>query len=811
MRVKQTMMYMKLILTVCCLLIFVAANAQYQISGRIVDENNQPITGQTIQLIPAGIKTMSKNNGEFLFEEVKQGVYTLVFDSEWWQITKDVTVDKNISDIVLQPNTVLPIEEVVIKSIRFGQANSPTQQMLTKKSIINQLTVADLPYILQFTPSVIVTSDAGAGTGYTSMRIRGSDQTRINVTINGVPLNDAESQNVFFVDLPDLAASAQNIQIQRGAGTSSHGAASFGASINVNTHTFLEEAGIKIGGVVGSFNTKKASLEFNTGKIGKGLYLNGRLSQITSDGYIDRATSDLKSLALSPLYIIGKSSIRYDLLYGAERTYQAWYGIDADLLESNRTFNPAGMERQSGPYPDQVDDYKQVHHQLHVNTELTDKINFGISAHYTPGNGFYEEYKANQYRTDYGFAPIIHTSDTITMTDLVRRRWLDNHFYGFVGSMSYQINNKSDLIIGGGWNHYKGRHFGEVIWAEYAQGIGPEDKYYDNKANKYDASIYAKYSNTITPELLTFIDLQYRSIKYNFIGPDRDGQATDQQDVLHFFNPKIGLTYYASDKVSIVLQSGIAQKEPNRSDYIESSPISRPRAEWLWDTELGANWQLTKALVIRPNIYYMKYKDQLTLTGEINDVGAATRINVDNSYRLGLEFDWSCRIGNNLMMNGNFNLSRNRLSLLEQHVDSYDEEFNYVGQDIITLKNTPLPFSPHTSAFLGLRYQFIKSDNLSSLFYLNTKHVGEQCLDLSGDEHNKLSDYQTFDVGIEANLRNLVGKLVKIKVEVNNLFATAYESNGWSYKYILNGDIRYAQGFYPQALRHYNVSLITEF
>ena len=805
------MMRIRLICIFVYLFIAGISFAQYSVSGFLIDENYDPIPGQIIQLLPSEKQVVSAEDGSFLFREINPATYTLVVKSDWWQSSKEITVDKNLTDIIFESELILPVEEVVIKSIRFGQENGTGQKTLNKKSIANQLTAADLPYMLRFTPSVVVTSDGGSGVGYTGMRIRGSDQSRINVTINGIPLNDAESQNVFFVDLPDLSASAQSIQIQRGVGTSSNGAASFGASVNVNTHDYTEEATATITGLIGSFNTKKTGLQFNTGKIGTGFYLSGRISQITSDGYIDRATSNLKSIALSPTIFFGKSSLRYDLLYGKERTYQAWYGIDPSVVETDRTFNPAGTERAGTPYEDQVDDYQQVHHQLHFNTALNDKINLGVSAHYTPGNGFYEEYKADQSRADYGFSPVITPNDTIDQTDLVRRRWLDNHFYGVVGSADFTLNEKSNLIIGGGCNHYKGQHFGEVIWAEFAQGIRSKDRYYDNQADKYDANVYAKYYRELNDNSSAYFDLQYRAIKYDFIGPDQNGNPINQSDELYFFNPKIGFNYRPTDRISIALQSGIAQKEPNRDDYTESSPLSRPKSEWLWDTEFGFTWDIGPRLQMRPNFYYMKYKDQLALTGQLNDVGAATRVNVEDSYRAGVEIDLAAKLSDKIELNANASFSENEMKSLTQFVDNYDAEFNYIDQQPIQLENTPLSFSPNQTAYLGLNYQVVKQSKISSNIYINAKHVGKQYIDLSGDQNNTLDAYQTVDAGIVIDVKNTFMKNMRIKFDVHNLFSQKYASNAWSYKYLFDGDVTYQQGLFPQALRHYNLTIALTF
>lgn len=790
---------------------YLQVNAQFTVSGSIVDEMNEPVAGQEINLLPTNKTTITDESGTFQFDDVKAGQYTLIVNSDWWQVQESIAVNKNVNNLRITANEKLYIDEVLISSIRFGQENSTAQTTLQQADIVAKAAAVDMPFILQSTPSLVVTSDAGAGVGYTGMRIRGSDQTRINVTINGIPLNDAESQNVFFVDLPDLAASAKNIQIQRGVGTSSNGAASFGASVNVNTHDFSDEASASVTGLYGSFNTKKASLQFNSGKVGENFYLTGRLSKITSDGYIDRSSSDLSSVAISPTLLIGNSSLRYDLLYGHERTYQAWYGIDAGQLAADRTFNPAGTERASAPYPDQVDDYTQVHHQLHFNSTLSDKLTVGASAHYTPGNGFYEEYKADELRTDYGFSAVEINGQVQDETDLVRRRWLDNHFYGLVASAQYEADEASTLIVGGGWNHYDGRHFGEVIWAEYAEGIDVEKKYYDNVADKYDGNIYVKYNRQLNDKVNAFADIQYRAISYEFEGPDQDGTLTDQSDKLNFINPKIGLQYRANDGLLINFFSGIANKEPNRSDYTESSPLSRPKSEWLWNTEVGASWQPMSSLRFNPNIYYMKYQDQLALNGQINDVGAATRINVDDSYRAGIELDFSWQATDKFRLYGNGTFSKNEIKELDQFVDSYDADFNWLEQVKVTLEDTPLPFSPSTIAFAGIDGKVLETGSSMLSLFASIKHVGKQHIDLSGDDANTLASYETVDAGVTLNVKNVIGKSIAINARVNNIFDREYSANAWSYKYLFDGATTYSQGFYPQALRHYSVAITLDF
>ena len=448
---------------------------------------------------------------------------------------------------------------------------------------------------------------------------------------------------------------------------------------------------------------------------------------------------------------------------------------------------------------------------MHFNTKISSATNWGMSLHYTPGSGFFEEYKADQNHTDYGFTPVITSSDTINQTDLIRRRWLDNHFYGLVTSFQHRWRDGLDLMLGGGWNHYSGRHFGEVIWAEYAYGLEPENIYYDNEADKFDANIYGKITAQLNDRISALVDIQYRNIIYQFLGPDTDGQLTDQEDRLNFFNPKIGLDFHFNDKLNLFLHSGIAQKEPNRNDYVESSPLTRPKPEWLWNTELGAKWRPMQNLELFPNLYYMHYRDQLALTGELNDVGAASRTNVDRSYRAGLELGVQYSPASRFTINGNMTISQNKIQSLDQFVDRFDSDFNYIDQVIVELTDTDLSFSPKFVGHLGGVWSLIQNESFGLQCTANLKMVGSQFIDLSGDDMNKLDSYETVDIGLIMDVKASWSNNIRLKVDMINILNQKYANNAWSYKYTIENQSNYLQGFYPQALRHAHVSLIASF
>lgn len=784
------------------------ALAQYRISGQVEDSDGLSRPSVMVRIEPTGQEVISDDDGRFSFEIVPAGDYRLIATDAWLYAEVELHVQHDIDDIIVTISPELNLDAVVISSIRFGAEDKPGRTTLGGRRLEERVDTRDLPYALQHTPGVVVTSDAGAGVGYTAMRIRGSDQTRINVTVNGIPLNDAESQQVFFVDLPDLAADAESIDIQRGVGTSSNGASSFGASVHIETNRIYEDAGVTLTTTAGSFDTYRAGLAFHSGSMGNGFYLDGRVARITSDGYIDRASSTLSSIALSPAWVGEKTSLRYNLLYGHERTYQAWYGINRYQLDTDRTYNPAGQERPISPYPDQVDDYTQVHHQLHLNTELHPRFRLGLSLHYTPGRGYYEEYKADQSRTRYGYTPVTIGDTLIDATDLVRRRWLDNDYYGTVASLEWRPDDGQTWYLGGGWNRYDGRHFGEVVWATWAHGIAGDIPYYDNDAVKTDGHVYMKWQRRWGASVQSFVDLQYRRVHYSFEGPDHEGQLTDQSDELHFFNPKLGFSWAPNSAWAIHLQTGIAQKEPNRDDYTESTTGSRPRPERLWDTELGLTWRGIRGAMVQTTAYCMYYHDQLALTGAINDVGAVTRINVDRSYRYGIEVaaqvydEWPVDLDASLAW------SQNRILSPTLHFDQYDEAFNYLGQVSQILEDGALPFSPEWVGHVMLSRQMPINVTWSWKPFIRSKWVSSQFIDLSSDKANRLDAYHLWDAGLTMTMKSKNKTNLSLRAQVHNLFNEAYASNAWSYGYYIGDQKFYDQGFFPQALRHWDVTLV---
>ena len=696
------------------------------------------------------------------------------------------------------------LPEILIKSAWASDATPVTFKNFTKESLEKNDFGQDLPYLLQNTPSVVATSDAGTGIGYTSFRIRGSDPTRINVTVNGIPYNDAESHAVYWVDMPDIFSSTESIQIQRGVGTSANGSGAFGASINLNTNTLQLKPAVKIKIGAGSFGTKRATFQASSG-LRKGFAVDLKMSKILSNGYIDRASSDLFSYDFGVSWLGKNNSLRFNFIDGRERTYQSWYGLPIQLLDTLRTYNPAGTERATKPYENQVDSYRQTHYQFFYKQKISSNSGFNVALYATKGRGFYEEYKAQKVLANYK----IISADT---SDLVQRRWLDNWLTGLVFGYHY-AKNKVDFTLGGGANRYTGNHFGEVIWAEKMTTLAKNPaRWYEDVGVKTDANIYAKINYTISSKLTSYVDLQVRNITYSFVGKDRNLNDISQRDALFFFNPKFGFSYKLNEKNSVYSSFGIANREPNRDDYVQSSEASRPKSEQLRNVEIGWKYQ-TKNAFFSSNLYYMNYKNQLVLTGKINDIGAYNRVNVAKSFRAGLELDAAYK-WKKWSVEGNLTLSQNKISDFTSYVDNWDSG----SQNESKIGKTDIAFSPNIIAAATLNYQLNKNISCS----LSNKYVGKQYIDNTKNEVASLAAYFTNDFRLSYDF--FVAKKYKtsISFQINNFLNKEYSSNAWTYNYISTGfDPRSSNlytvkdgnsyrdiGLFPQAGRNYMLNLI---
>ncbi len=802
-------MFSKQLLRAAFLCLFAAIStsvaAQQTITGTVTDAHTgEPLVGANLLQVNTsnGVSTETDGTFSLVLSEEESTKITITYVGY-----KDKTIDTAERDmpldILMTPETIMS-NQVFVQALRVDEASPMAYENLERTEIESSNLGQDMPYMLSGMTSVTTTSDAGAGIGYTGLRIRGVDQRRINVTINGIPVNDAESHGVWWVNMPDLASSVENIQVQRGVGTSTNGAAAFGATMDIQTTQMRPDPYGEVNSSVGSFNTRKANVMFGSGLMENGWQVQGRLSKIESDGYIDRAASDLKSFYLSAARHGDRSLLRADVFSGKEKTYQAWYGVPEGRLEDgDRTYNPAGTEKPGEPYDNQTDNYQQDHYQLHYSYQLGDNWNANASLHYTYGRGYYEEYKADQSLSTYSMRPIELPDTTISWSDLIRQLWLDNHFYGAVFSMDYEYNEKWSLILGGGYNEYDGDHFGEVIWAQFAGDSNMiNNRYYFNNGFKTDFNTYLKGEFNLSDQLTAFADAQIRHITYDFLGKDQrelpeGGQEVvdvQQSDRLTFFNPKAGLTYRFEDNHRAFVSLSVGNKEPTRNEYVDSTPESRPSHETLYDWEAGYKGSFER-FHIETNLYYMDYKNQLILTGELNDVGADIRQNVPDSYRAGVELMAGIQLFEVLEWSANATLSRNKIQDYIYYLDNYDTG----NQKTRSYENTDISFSP---GFIGNSVLQYSRDKFSA--EISTKYVSRQYLDNTQSLSRSIDPYLVNDLRLGYNWTAApLFKGIDVNLMVNNLFDEQYSSNGYTYGYIAGGEEQFFNYYYPQAGRNF--------
>lgn len=756
------------------------------VTGKVVDEQNQqPVAGATVML--NNQTAVADGDGKFTFSKTAKGNYSLKVTSIGYKDYEEkIAVEKNELTIVVKLKSIaLFLQPLEVKSLRASDKAPFAKTNLSKEEIAKVNLGQDLPFILNQTPSVVVNADAGNGVGYTGIRIRGTDATRINVTLNGIPYNDAESQGTFFVDLPDFTSSVSSIQVQRGVGTSSNGTGAFGATINLSTNEFNEKAYGELNNSYGSFNTWKNTVKAGTGLINGHFTVDARLSQITSDGYIQRASSDLQSFAFSAAYLNKKSSLRLNVFSGKEKTYQAWNGVPEYLLATDRTYNSSGTEKAGTPYDNETDNFRQTHYQLFFNTALSNTWDFNTAVFLTTGLGYYENFKGNAKYSSYGLPNVAVGTSTITRTDLIRRQWLDNNLYGQILSLQHK-KGKNIFTIGGGWNSFDNEHYGQVIWAQNG-GVNDDFKYYDQPAKKTDANIYAKLQHQLSSTLSFFVDMQYRFVDYKMNGfKDNPTLIIDRK--FNFINPKLGLTYYKNNWQAFVSYA-MANKEPNRDDF-EAGQLAQPKKETLHDFELGFE-KKTSSYSFGVTFYHMLYKDQLVLTGKVNDVGAYTRTNVDNSYRSGIELQGGYVFSSWLNAVANIAFSNNKIKAFTEYVDDYDNG----GQFAILHNNTNIAFSPATVASSSLNLAPIKNAEISFI----SKYVDKQFLDNAQSNGRILTDFYTQDVRAIYTIKNKLFKEWNIIGQLNNVFNKKYEPNGYTFSYISAGQFTTENYYFPMA------------
>ncbi len=785
---------MKKLLLFCLLMAQVPIWAQSVFLGKVLDaETKQPLSGAHVQVGDKDQQLTTSESGEFTVRtgQAESLSVTITFVG-YADVVETVDLGEYPEGKVFFMAAVSEeLQAVEISALRADEKTPIAYTDLDRSDLATLNTGQDIPFILQNTPSVVASSDAGAGIGYTGLRIRGSDQTRINVTVNGVPINDPESHGVFWVNMPDLTSSLNSVQVQRGVGTSTNGAGAFGASINMETNTLEKKpyGEVAIGG--GSFNTQRYSVGFGTGLINNHWVLQGRASMIKSDGWIDRASSDLRSYFLTGGFVSENTTVKAVVFGGREKTYQSWNGTDSATYATNPTFNSAGAiynaDGSISYYDNEVDNYGQDHYQLHLNHQMSEDFSFNVSGFYTRGKGYYEQYRQDDELRAYGIDPVIVGGDTITNSDLIRRLWLDNHFYGVNINTTYQANDFA-LVVGGGVSQYLGGHFGDLQWARFAGDSELRDSFYFNESKKLDYNAFAKLNYSFNSKLNAYVDLQVRGVDYRGEGWDRDSARIDFDDNFLFLNPKLGVNYQVNDADRAYFSVAMANKEPNRSDYTDAPAGEKPEHETLLDFELG--YQSTgQKISYEANAFVMFYTNQLVLTGAINDVGAPVRDNVGNSTRMGIELsaNYMATSWFSVLPTITYSQSRNQDMILDN------------GTDLENLGSTRISFSPDLIANLVLEFRPVKDLSVQWI----ARYVSDQYLTNFTDPSAETPQYQNlqlpayfvndFRIEYTPNIPTLESS--RFYIQVNNILSEEYASNGYSYEWAG----AYYMGFYPQA------------
>ena len=806
-----------------CLIVSVSF-AQQNITVRVLDKSGAPAIAATVSIDNQSKST--NQDGIAVFDGLKPQFYNLKisfigYKSEILRINPANQANFSIK----LKDQVYEFEELYVSATRAKENSATTFKTLDKEQIQQKNLGQDIPYLLDQTPGVVIGSDAGAGIGYTNLTIRGSDNERINVTLNGIPLNNPESMGSFFVNLPDFASSTESIQIQRGIGTSTNGPAAFGASLNIQTDALETKPYLELNNAFGSYNSWKNTIKAGTGLINNKFAFNARASRISSDGYVDRAFSNLKSFYVDGGLYTDKHTLKATVFSGKEKTYQAWYGLAEPLFTGNKTRIEEyadnlwleGAERErflNGnrrynyyTYDNQTDNYTQTHAHLNYSYRPTTQLTFNSALHYTRGAGYYEEFKPMSDLNDYGIDPIKVNGETIENTDLVRRRWLDNHFYGITYSLLYKPSNNLNFTFGGSYNQYKGDHYGEAVWADQVPESMLGKKYYFGHANKNDFNFFAKADYRLDKFLFN-LDLQYRNIVYNGKGDDEDIKNYSFDDTHNFFNPKAGVTYFLDENSNIYGSYAFASKEPTRNDYVENPMGTVPRPEKMQDIEAGYRFR-SETFNIGANVYAMLYKDQLIPTGEINNVGAAVRVNVDNSYRTGFELDGSWKIHPKFIWSATAALSQNKIKNFEEQIPIYDDDFNVVDHELIVHKSSNIAKSPNIVLSNNLTYKPIEALSFSFL----SKYISRIYLDNTSEKNRSIAPSFVNNVQAVYSFSAFGIKKIDLNLMINNIFNEKYATSGYTYSSIMQsvGKRDYFNFYYPQAETNAMVGLNIRF
>ncbi|WP_245328329.1 TonB-dependent receptor [Hymenobacter aquaticus] len=822
-----------------------AALAQGPVAGTVTDTRSGAVLPGATVLLDGAVVGATDAAGRFAVPAVPAGAHELRITFLGYealsQAVQGQTAEQQLA-LGLRPGGAVLTGEALVTASRANERTATAYTNLGKQDLAKRNFGQDIPYLLDQTPSVVVTSDAGAGVGYTDIRVRGTSNTGINMTINGVPLNDAESHGSFLVNLPDLASSVSSLQVQRGVGTSQNGGAAFGASINISTFENRTEAYAETQNTFGSFNTWKNNVSFGTGLLGGHFLVDGRLSRIVSEGYMNRAASDLKSYYLSAGYQSKNTLLKFITFSGREKTYQSWNGVPEPILTGDRkllqlfvdngelTEEAAARGLQEGrrfsyyTYDNQTDNYQQNHYQLHLSQALGTDWSLGAALHLTRGFGYYESYRADRKLDNYSLDNVVIGTQTIKRTNLIDQKWLDNYFYGGTFALNYQprANDKLQATLGGAWNQFKNDHYGEVIWAQYASNGGIRHRYYFNDATKTDYNAYARATYQVLPQLGVYADVQVRHIDYAIDGveskPGAAGAVRGNVDVTTrarytFFNPKAGATFALGEGQQLYASFAVAQREPVRSDFVDPAAGADPvKAERLHDLEAGYRISRPEASVLGPhtalrfeaNYFYMNYRNQLVATGRVNDVGTALRTNVARSYRTGIELTGFASANDLISLSSTLTLSRNRILNFRETV--YDA--NYEPVTASEGRNSTISYSPSVVSAHTLEGQPLKGLRVALLY----KTVGQQYLDNTASATKRLDAYQVLDLRLRYTIRPTFVKEIELGLLVNNVLNREYEANGYTYGYP-NGDGQQQTFtyYFPQAKRNFLASVGVKF
>ncbi|MDR3704313.1 MAG: TonB-dependent receptor [Paludibacteraceae bacterium] len=784
----------KFLLIIFFQLVVLISFGQNYLRGKILDETGTPLKGVTVVLQGLDRSVLSDNEGRFEFQDLKANRALLQIDYTGYDAYADTVKVPADVQINLRKSSFL-LDEVVVASIRVTDKSPVAYSTVTKKDIALANLGQDVPYLLNTTPSFVATSDAGTGVGYTNFRIRGTDAGRINITVNGIPINDPEEQIMYWVDMPDLSSSVENIQIQRGVGTSTNGAGAFGATISMQTEALNVKPYAEVGSSYGSFNTNKNTLKVGSGLLNGHWAFDARLSNITSDGYIDRASVDMKSYYFSGGYYGKKTILKAVIFGGVEKTYHAWDGVPGDSLSTNRTYNPCGQYTDNNGnvqyYKNQTDNYDQKNYQLHFSHQVNKNLNANVALHYTHGIGYYEEYQPGQKLANYNITST-YASDSVT--DLITQKWMENDFYGVVYSLNY-TRKKISCSLGGAANQYDGVHYGYVTWFKDMQNATNEYEWYRNHTLKTDVNVYGKVNYELLKGLDVYGDLQYRYVNIRMTGTEAELQNLDFDPKFNFFNPKGGLHYALNKHNAWYASVSVANKEPNRTNYTEAGADESPTSERLTDYELGYLFK-NDVLSLGANLYYMDYKNQLILTGKVSEIGEALTSNIPQSYREGVELMAGINFFKGLRWSGNVTLSENKIkNFTEYDVDVYDVSGNWTGTQNNVLGKTDIAYSPN----------IIANSLLSFLYHdfgiaLQSNYVGKQYIDNTSSNDCRLDAYFVNNLRFNYSLKLKQLKSIDFSFAVNNILNEKYSSNGyvWYSSYEAGqrmNDLRY----FPQA------------